>query len=341
MGQENDDEAMAAYVTQASALDGQLLLLICIAIILGLGKGGVPGFATVATALTVATAPMNIAGGLGYAVSLQVPILAMIDISAAYLHSTSIDWYTTWLLLPISFVGMGLGQVLDRYMTDSLARILVGFILLSILLLKVWKDLVAAVTNMMSSGSSSNISRGRSSIGVGDGDGGNDLNYHDIESHNQSTVVINNENKRKHSPPPNSNRHQHQQQQSISKIEKYGWALVVGIFGGAATMLTNSMGPILNVYLLSVRKLSPTEYIGTRAMFFCFLNVGKIPMRFASGALGISMIPLACGLGLISVIGVFCAKPIMLSMKEETFVKLELVVVAFAGVRLMWLGLTM
>ena len=52
-------------------------------------------------------------------------------------------------------------------------------------------------------------------------------------------------------------------------------------------------------------------------------------------------IPLPCGLGLVSVLGVLCAKPIMLSMRKETFVKLELLVVVFAGLRLMWLGLTM
>lgn len=50
------------------------------------------------------------------------------------------------------------------------------------------------------------------------------------------------------------------------------------------------------------------------------------------------MLPLAAVLGLVSVVGVFCAKPIMLSMKEETFVKLELAVVAFAGARLCWMG---
>lgn len=61
-------------------------------------------------------------------------------------------------------------------------------------------------------------------------------------------------------------------------------------------------------------------------------------MRFASGTLGLQMLPLAAVLGLVSVVGVFCAKPIMLSMKEETFVKLELAVVAFAGARLCWMG---
>jgi uncharacterized membrane protein YfcA len=323
MGQDNEQlEAMNAYISQASDINGQLVLLIFIAAILGLGKGGVPGFATVATALTVATAPLDISGGLGYAVSLQVPILAMIDISAAYLHSTSIDWYTTLLLLPLSFVGMAIGQVLDRFMTDALARILVGFILLAILTLKVWKDVYIFLfqkTNVKSNESE---------------------NYQDIESHTpQSSRRV--ENKQKQSPPIPSKSDQNNREQNVSKAKTYMWACVVGLFGGAATMLTNSMGPILNVYLLSVRKLSPTEYIGTRAMFFCFLNVGKIPMRFASGALGWSMIPLAMGLGLVSVVGVFCAKPIMLSMKEETFVKLELIVVAFAGLRLMWLGLTM
>ena len=327
MGQDegNANEYMDAYITQASDINGQLILLIFISIILGLGKGGVPGFATIATALTVATAPMNITGGLGYAVSLQVPILAMIDISAAYLHHKSIDWRTTWLLLPVSFIGMAIGQVLDRFMTDALARVLVGFILLSILVLKVWEDIVAFIFPKKSS---------------------DDILYHDIESNSYRISNNNTDHKRKQSPPPPLNRSSTENNEGDSKntnnnAKTYLWAGVVGIFGGAATMLTNSMGPILNVYLLSVRKLSPTEYIGTRAMFFCFLNVGKLPMRFMSGALGWRMIPLACGLGAVSVVGVFCAKPIMLSIKEETFVRLELLVVAFAGLRLMWLGLTM
>jgi uncharacterized membrane protein YfcA len=322
--------AMEAYIKQASDINSQLILLISISLILGLGKGGVPGFATVATALTVATAPLNVDGGLAYAVSLQVPILAMIDISAAYIHSRCIDWYTTWLLLPLSFVGMGIGQVLDRYMTDALARIIVGFILLALLTFKLKDDILRTIqkTTIRSNGS-------------------NDY-HHDIESSISTTSTTSttnttsaNHSKSKSSPPTSTQKHYLTSKPTTSKTKTYTWAFFVGIFGGAATMLTNSMGPILNVYLLSVAKLSPSEYIGTRAMFFCFLNIGKIPMRFASGALGWSMIPLAFGLGLVAVLGVFCAKPIMLSMKESTFVKLELVVVAFAGMRLMWLGLTM
>jgi hypothetical protein len=44
-------------------------------------------------------------------------------------------------------------------------------------------------------------------------------------------------------------------------------------------------------------------------------------------------------LGGVSIVGVYFAKPIMLRMDKTLFVRLELLVVAFAGVRLLWMGL--
>ena len=41
------------------------------------------------------------------------------------------------------------------------------------------------------------------------------------------------------------------------------FAGLVGVVGGFATILTNSMGPILNVYLLALQ-LGPSEFVGTR-----------------------------------------------------------------------------
>ena len=136
---------MEDYVNYASTLPptGQLPTLIGIAFILGLGKGGVPGLATVATAATVLTAPPHLSGGLGYAVALMVPILTMIDIYAAHLHRVALDWPTVWLLLPTSLVGMIIGQIADRHMTDKGARLLVGTILLGILALRTWKDVAS------------------------------------------------------------------------------------------------------------------------------------------------------------------------------------------------------
>jgi len=89
----------------------------------------------------------------------MVPILTMIDIYAAYLHRLELDWTTVWLLLPTSFVGMIIGQLLDKHLTDVGARLLVGVILLCILALRTWKDVVRylcpkfAIKHQLSGGS--------------------------------------------------------------------------------------------------------------------------------------------------------------------------------------------
>mmetsp|Transcript_17938 Transcript_17938/g.38910 ORF Transcript_17938/g.38910 Transcript_17938/m.38910 type:complete len:339 (+) Transcript_17938:90-1106(+) len=337
---------MDEYISQAVSLppDGQLHILVGIALILGLGKGGVPGLATVATAATVLTAPSDISGGLGYAVALQVPILSMIDVYAAWLHSTALDWPTVWLLLPTTFLGMGIGQLIDRRMSDRGARLMVGCILLGILALRTWKDVVSAICPSWALQQESTTERKERK--VAEGKGSDDES--DIDSTIEKEAFLDNGEMEaldiEQGDKQSNQEHAEAQQQrkpspSSSRASTFGWACVVGLIGGAATMLTNSMGPILNVYLLSVRELSPQAYIGTRAMFFCFINLGKLPMRFIGGTLGWPMIPAAAGLGLVSILGVFLAKPIMMGMKESTFVTLELAVVAFAGLRMCYMGL--
>ena len=377
-------DPMDEYISQAWSLNGQLPLLILIAILLGLGKGGVPGFATVATAATVATSPTNIVGGLGYAVALQVPILTMIDISASYLHYKDLDLQTIKLLLPMSFVGMIFGTYLDKHLSDQSSRLLVGMFLLLIMIVQGSKDYIAKVVTTKKQKSFEKKKKrvvDKKSSGYSDdiGDDGDDDEHADLETANggglpvvsqppkglrrrahhdsadsydddeimfiaTNDVVIHSTDKtttnnKKSSTSKTSSTTKSTTTTKLDKRTQYIWACVVGIVGGAATMLTNAMGPILNVYLLSVVQLSPTAYIGTRALFFCFLNVGKIPMRFLNGTLALKMIPLATFLGMVSVVGVRCAKPIMLSMSESNFVKLELAFVAFSGLRLCYMGL--
>ena len=329
--------------------EGQLPLLIGIAVLLGLGKGGVPGFATIATAATVATAPSFIQGGLGFAVALQNPILLMIDISAAWLHWKDLDLGSIMILVPFSFLGLGLGQFLDNRLSDSQSRLLVGVFLLVILGIQMLpKDSVGGGSTttkqrqttdspaskdedelLLDAESGSSTFRGGSSDTTGDLRRRSPATKENATSKHNSDISESGNRTIKNAP---------EKVPSLSAQQKLGWAATVGVVGGAATMLTNAMGPILNIYLLSVVKLSPTAYIGTRAVFFCVLNVGKLPMRFLAGTLGWKMIPLAGFLGAVSVVGVVCAKPIMLSMSKASFVKLELAVVAFSGLRLCWMG---
>lgn len=339
---------MDEYLVQA--WNSQLPLLIGIAAILGLGKGGVPGLATIATALTVLTAP---AAGMGYAVALQVPVLTMIDVAAAWMHKKSLDWTVVKILLPFSYAGMAAGQVLDQILSEGASRLLVGSLLLFVLAMRVYVDYVLSPesTTIMSRKDSDPTNEERHALELSvkndinrnhhlhhfyrDGDGDDEAPAVD----EQVILVPQSTTSSSSSSSSSSRKNNNNNNSSSSSSVSIKWAAATGLIGGASTILTNSMGPILNVYLLAIARLNPVAYIGTRAMFFCLVNVGKLPLRVAAGTLGWPMVPLAVLLGGVSVVGVWCAKPIMLAMHESTFVRLELAVVAIAGVRLCWTGL--
>lgn len=97
-------------------------------------------------------------------------------------------------------------------------------------------------------------------------------------------------------------------------------------------------GPILNVYLLGLG-LSPTEYVGTRAMFFCIINVVKMPLRVADGTLVPAMARPAALLATIAVAGVAVAQPVLRAFRADIFAALELSVVGLAGCRLIYTGM--
>jgi uncharacterized membrane protein YfcA len=65
-------------------------------------------------------------------------------------------------------------------------------------------------------------------------------------------------------------------------IPDYMWfALLMGLLGGISTMIGNLAGPIMGLYLLSMR-LPKNEYIGTAAWFFLVINLFKVPFHIYS-----------------------------------------------------------
>lgn len=60
---------------------------------------------------------------------------------------------------------------------------------------------------------------------------------------------------------------------------KKGWySAVFGLLGGFTTMIGNAAGPVMSVYLLSMRK-EKMEYIGINAWFFLVVNLLKVPLQ--------------------------------------------------------------
>lgn len=60
-----------------------------------------------------------------------------------------------------------------------------------------------------------------------------------------------------------------------------GFAASLGLLGGFATMIGNAAGPVMALYLLSMR-LPKNIFIGTGAWFFFIVNLSKVPLHIWS-----------------------------------------------------------
>ncbi len=66
------------------------------------------------------------------------------------------------------------------------------------------------------------------------------------------------------------------------QVPKSGWfAGSLGLLGGFSTMIGNAAGPVMALYLLSMR-LPKNVYIGTGAWFFFIVNLSKVPLHIWS-----------------------------------------------------------
>ncbi len=65
---------------------------------------------------------------------------------------------------------------------------------------------------------------------------------------------------------------------------EYGWwyAPVIGVLAGFTTLVANAAGPLMVIYLLSMR-LPKLEYMGTGAYYFLLMNLFKVPFMMNLG----------------------------------------------------------
>ncbi|MBU2649224.1 sulfite exporter TauE/SafE family protein [bacterium] len=60
--------------------------------------------------------------------------------------------------------------------------------------------------------------------------------------------------------------------------DNWWFAMILGLAGGFATMFANAAGPILSLYLLSMR-IPKMVFISTAAWFFLLVNLFKVPLH--------------------------------------------------------------
>lgn len=62
-------------------------------------------------------------------------------------------------------------------------------------------------------------------------------------------------------------------------------ASILGLIGGINTMLANSAGPFMAMYLLLDPNLGKLEFVGTNAWMFFIINLSKLPFSWSLGVI--------------------------------------------------------
>lgn len=102
-------------------------------------------------------------------------------------------------------------------------------------------------------------------------------------------------------------------------MSKWWYSAIFGLLGGFTTMIGNAAGPVMSVYLLSMRK-DKMSYVGINAWFFLVVNLLKVPLQtfvwhnitWCSFALDAVMLP-------VILIGAFIGIKIVRWLPEKAF----------------------
>jgi uncharacterized membrane protein YfcA len=122
----------------------------------------------------------------------------------------------------------------------------------------------------------------------------------------------------------------------INVPQKIYFAVVMGLFAGITTMMANAAGPILIIYLLSM-KLPKTEFVGTGAWYFFILNWFKVPFSVNLGLININSLKLNLlllpGICIGAISGIFLLKKI----PQKIFNQIVQVLAVIAALKLIFL----
>jgi uncharacterized membrane protein YfcA len=106
-------------------------------------------------------------------------------------------------------------------------------------------------------------------------------------------------------------------------------APLTGITAGFTTMVANAAGPVMVLYLLSMR-LPKIVFVGTAAWYFLVINIFKVPFSASLGLINPASLGVALYLCPFAIVGALVGRPIVEYLNQRVFelIALSLTVVA-------------
>jgi len=111
-------------------------------------------------------------------------------------------------------------------------------------------------------------------------------------------------------------------------------AIFVGVLAGFVTLIANAAGPLMAVYLISMR-LPKMHYVGTAAVFFMLLNLFKVPFMAVLGLITPSSFAFNLYLLPAVLAGTLIGRWLLKRIDQRVFESLVLALSAIAGLLLL------
>jgi len=108
----------------------------------------------------------------------------------------------------------------------------------------------------------------------------------------------------------------------------------LGLVGGINTMIANSAGPFMAMYLLMDSTLDKWGFVGTNAMMFVIINSSKLPLSYSLGVITPRSLLFNLYLVPAVLIGIATGRFILERISQRVFEEILLLFCLLAGLRL-------
>jgi uncharacterized protein len=118
-----------------------------------------------------------------------------------------------------------------------------------------------------------------------------------------------------------------------SNEPNFVWTHLTGISAGITSTIAHAAGPIISLYMY-VQRMNKTQYVGTVAWTFTFINFSKLPTYTFAGLFDATNLAMALVLLPVVPIGSYLGKWLHDRISEELFNRVIMICVFIAGLQL-------
>jgi uncharacterized membrane protein YfcA len=112
------------------------------------------------------------------------------------------------------------------------------------------------------------------------------------------------------------------------------FSALTGLLAGFATQVANAAGPVMSLYLLSMR-LPKLEFLGTGAVFFMLINWFKVPFMVQLGMINRETLMLNLWLAPAVIVGALLGRAVLPRINQKAFETVALLLTALAVLKLL------